>query len=74
MAITFKIIKRPVKSCVANINKMSCLLKLKWTFLKFIEGFTIQEKISNENVLFCVIQVYSFPIPYSLSIGWSKYI
>ena len=50
-------LKMPVKACVATRNKMICLLQLKRTFLNVIEGVTIQEQISSENVLFCVIQV-----------------
>ena len=55
----FKIIQMPGKVCDATKNKMICLLQLKRKLLHFLEGVTIQEKFSRENVLFCVIQVDS---------------
>ena len=57
MAIIFKIIKMPVKACVASRNKMIFLLQLKRKSLNFIKGVTIQEKIISENVKLCLIQV-----------------
>ena len=65
MATIFKIIKMPVKACVAFRNKMIWLLQLKLKLLNFIEFVAIQEKISSENDLFSVIQVDSCPVPYS---------
>ena len=47
-------------------------ITIKTEIVKFYEGFTIQKKISSGNVLFCVIQLDSCHVPYSLSIGWSK--
>ena len=50
-----------IKAGIALHHKCICLMKFKQKLFILIEGVTLQEKISKENILICVIQVDSCP-------------